>query len=169
MFKRQFPKLYALYNATMNFLSDQCPELKRHWGVFASLTINLGGQTATTKHRDHLNFGFGECVVIPFGEYDHEESARLCVRLGDEDYEFELPEGVPMFLPSALLTHWNTRVQPKDRRGSLVLWMPGALIRWFRLGGRNLKDMTKQEQDEWRAGVKARVAEWLKLYTQVSV
>lgn len=153
----------------MNFVSDQCPELKRHWGVFASMTINLGKKTATIMHRDHQNFGFGVCIAIPFGDFDHEESGRLCVRLGDDDYEFELPGGVPMFLPSALLTHWNTEVRPKDRRGSLVLWMPGALIRWFRLNGRNLKDMSKEEQDEWRRGMKERVQEWLKLYTQVQV
>lgn len=78
---------------------------------------------------------------------------------------FELPPGIPFFLPSSLLAHYNTAIVGDDeRRGSLVFWMPGPVVQWLALGGRPEKDLTPAEIAEWVKGLQARAQEMLGRY-----
>jgi hypothetical protein len=106
----------------------------------------------------------GMCVIIPFGRNDHRESARLvCEDLG---VDIEMPAGVPLLLPSALLRHRNTQIIGGHEviRCSMVFWSAGGPFRWMDLGGKMVKDLTDAEKVARKARSSSRLGEILSWY-----
>ena len=152
----QFTKLCA-----HSLLQD--PPLPRPWGVFTSIVINGGGRVVTKDHTDEHDQP-GMCVIFPFGTYDHTESARLvCEDLG---VDIEMPAGVPLLLPSALLRHRNTRIIGGQEvvRCSMVFWSAGGPFRWMDLGGKMVKNLTDDEKAARKARSSSRLGEILSWY-----
>ncbi|KAG8938452.1 hypothetical protein FRC04_008588 [Tulasnella sp. 424] len=162
IFKAQFPQLYAHYRECMIYVM-QCTSLKDFpiynlWGAFASLAVNAGGRVWTLNHTDSDNYFAGLCVVVGFGPYNFRRSAKLVIDLGNKSVEFELPPAVPLFLPSAIFTHYNTRIVGGDeQRGSLVFWTSGQLFQWVDLRGRCESDLSADELEEWVKGRQGRL------------
>lgn len=112
-------------------------------------------------HVDSDNYFAGLCVIMPFGSFDYARSARLVIDLGNGHVlSFALPMGVPFFLPSAIVAHYNTRIEhPADVRGSLVFWTSGKLFQWLALDGRAWKQLSPAEQRAFLLGSQRRWAE----------
>ncbi|KIO29197.1 hypothetical protein M407DRAFT_228183 [Tulasnella calospora MUT 4182] len=162
IFKTRFPKLYARYHDCMVYVVQHASlkdaPIYNFWGVFASLAVNAGGQVWTLDHTDSDNYLGGLCVVVGFGPFDFRRSAKLVIDLGGESVEFELPPAIPLFLPSSIFSHYNTRIVGGDeRRGSLVLWTSGKLFQWMDLGARCRKDLSAAELKLWLDGVQERI------------
>lgn len=143
----------------MDFVCEKMPTLKSLWGAFACIAINSGGQVVTFPHADIMNFAGGFCVIIAFGTYDFKKSAWLQVEVGSKKYSFELPPGVPLFLPSAFVIHGNSKIDSTDPgfRGSMVFWTSGALMRWFLLNGKAVSQLSAAHRKEWEAGMEDRL------------
>lgn len=138
------------------------------FGPWTCCCINSGGQVVSSWHVDSNNYAGGFCVVIPFDHFDYRRSARLVIDLGQgQSVAFELPPGIPFFLPSSLLAHYNTRLTGGDRRGSMVFWNPGSVMEWLALGGRAKKDLTPAELQKWLNGLQVRAATVLQRYPTV--
>ncbi|KAG8918830.1 hypothetical protein FRC02_002092 [Tulasnella sp. 418] len=153
-FADEIAPVVSLVNMTQSTFPNphvERPSLHQLWGVFASIAINFGSSVITLPHKDPDNYAYGYCVVVAFGTFDFTKSAHLIIEVGDENLIFELPPGIPIFFPSALLIHWNSRiVGPHEYRGSVVFWTSGKLFRWVDLGGRLVKSLTEEEKQQRR-------------------
>ncbi|KAJ7468520.1 hypothetical protein FB451DRAFT_1039095, partial [Mycena latifolia] len=115
-----------------------------------------------TAHIDLQNLGPGLCVVIPFGEFSPEQDCKLVVwELG---FVFQVAAGQPIFFPSALYTHYNTRLISMGMRGSIVAWMGASIFQYVDLGCRAVKDLSPDELKAYRAGLKERVRAGFELF-----
>lgn len=166
IFASRFPQLSQYYTtaieAIINHPNLPGPERLHHlWGAFASCCINTGGRVRAMFHVDSDNYFAGLCVIIPFGFFDYNASARLVVDLGNgEVLSHSLPMGIPFFLPSAIVAHYNTRLEyAGDVRGSLVFWTSGKLFQWLALGGRAWGELSPAEQKEFLLASQQRWAE----------
>lgn len=151
----------------MTYVRTHNPGLSGPWGVFSGLAVNSGGSVATTEHTDSQNYPAGLCAVVPFGTYKFTRSALLCCVLDSNECRIEVPPGIPTFIPSALVTHSNTKIMGSDEyRGSLVFWLAGGLVRYMELGGKMVGKLSQQETDEWDAGLEARWKAAMELWPQ---
>lgn len=149
----------------MRYVRKRHPHLRTPWGVYSAISVNSGGKVSTRKHTDCKNYAAGMCAIVANGDFDFTQSAFLFVELGDVIYRIELPPGIPVFIPSALVTHWNSRIiGPREYRGSLVYWMSGALVRYMELEGRKVSDLERQERSNYENGRAARVKEGMDLF-----
>ena len=131
------------------------------------MAVNIGGKVVTDLHTDADNLADGLCVIVAGGSYDYMTSAYLVLDLGDGDVvAFELPPGVPMFFPSALVGHFNTEIcyPDEEKRVSLVYWSSGKLFQYQDLGGRAMSQLTKEDVQAWVAAAKARAGEAAKAF-----
>ncbi|KAL7278946.1 hypothetical protein ACG7TL_006778 [Trametes sanguinea] len=94
------PKLYNYYSQTLNGLLQHHPSLRRNFAgsVFGSATFNLGPQTATDPHIDHLNLPAGLCAITALGSFDHRLGGHLI--LWDLGLIIEFPPGATVLIPS---------------------------------------------------------------------
>lgn len=96
--------------------------------VFAAFTINFGPLTVCYPHRDIKNLAWGWCAITALGVYDWTRGGHLVV--WDLKLVIEFPPGTTVLLPSAMLCHGNTRVQPGEERFSFAMYSAGGLFRW---------------------------------------
>ena len=127
------------------------------FGPFACVAVN-SPPTICLPHRDSKNVMAGVCCIIPFGHFEP-TSARLVV--GEIEVEIEVAAGVPIFIPSAIFTHWNTQLEGLGVRGSVVYWSGASLLQWAQLGYRALKTLSEEEASLWRASAQSRLKEGL--------
>jgi hypothetical protein len=96
--------------------------------VFPVVTFNLGPAVATWPHKDDDNFAPGWCAITAIGDYDPTRGGHIV--LWELGLVVEFPPGTTIFIPSALITHSNTAVQPGETRMSIVQYAPAGLFRW---------------------------------------
>lgn len=136
------------------------------WGVFSAISVNSGGDVWTKRHRDSKNWATTFCAIVAFGKFDFTKSAFLYCEFNGVVYRIELPPGIPIFIPSALITHWNSKiVGPNEYRGSIVYWLSGALVRYMELNGRKVGDLEGEEKRAYHKGAQARLAKALTLWS----
>ncbi|KAJ7099736.1 hypothetical protein C8R44DRAFT_831694 [Mycena epipterygia] len=113
-------------------------------------------------HIDLQNLGPGLCVVIPFGDFDPKKDCKLVIwELG---FVFQVAAGQPIFFPSALYTHYNTKLLSMGMRGSIVGWTGASIFQYVDLGCRAVQDLTRDELKEYRARLKDRARDGFKLF-----
>jgi hypothetical protein len=113
-------------------------------GAFPCRSFNLGQQTATVKHKDHKNMAQGWCSVTPVGEFNPDMGGHFV--LWDYKMVIRFPAGSTVLIPSALLSHSNTPVQPSETRYSIVQYAAGGLSRWVQNGFMTDKDRLASEE-----------------------
>lgn len=121
-------------------------------------------------HTDPNNFAGSFCVVIAFGSIDFHTSAFLLIKIGDTEYRFELPAGIPIFFPSALFLHSNSKIVGSGGyRGSVVYWMAGSVARWYLLNGRSVGQLPAEEKARWKGqqAVQERANRILSMYPKI--
>ncbi len=149
----------------MKFVLDGNSELIAPMFPFASFAINVGNVVAK-PHRDCLNYGPGLCCIVPFGTFDPCQDARI--GLAEAGVEVESGPGMPTFIPSATVTHYNTPLVTGSTRGSVVLWTNGSLFQYVALGGRPVNSLSPEEKLAYDAALQDRIIEGISRFPLIS-
>ncbi|KAJ7151316.1 hypothetical protein C8R43DRAFT_951133 [Mycena crocata] len=166
IFEAEFPKLYKRYKETVDTVAANVKGTEAAFYPFASFCINIPTERGVicTAHIDLQNLGPGLCVVIPFGEFDAATDCKLVVwELG---YKFQVAAGQLIFFPSALYTHYNTKLLSMGMRGSLVGWTGASVFQWVDLSCRAVNQLSPKEFEDYKAGLKERVRRGFELFPQ---
>lgn len=94
-------------------LDERYPDIRRNFDgktVFAAMTVNAGPASVTEPHRDPSNKPDNWCDITAAGNFDHKRGGKLV--LVEPKLIVEIPAGVTVFIPSALITHYNIRKRP---------------------------------------------------------
>ncbi|EMD39866.1 hypothetical protein CERSUDRAFT_45923, partial [Gelatoporia subvermispora B] len=123
-----FPKLWRYYVAILDVLMAQYPDLRKLFDVtpFPMVSFNLSPNATTYEHRDAANFAPGLCGIIAGGKFDHRKGGHLVLRPLRVAIQF--PLGSLVYIPSAVLEHGNTCIQPGERRWAMVSFAAGGLF-----------------------------------------
>ncbi|KAJ7491753.1 hypothetical protein B0H11DRAFT_2397817 [Mycena galericulata] len=156
IFKAEFPLVYDRYTQAMDMVQEKVKGVTAAFYPFASFCINISSKGVIAfEHIDAGNLAPGLCVVIPWGYFDPAFDCKLHVE--ELGYMFQLAAGTPIYFPSALFTHYNSKLVTMGMRGSLVAWTGASLFQYVDLGCRAVNDLTKVEKKKYLAGMKARV------------
>ncbi|KAJ7059938.1 hypothetical protein C8F01DRAFT_1210493 [Mycena amicta] len=172
MFRTCASGLHGYYARTMDDLHSHLRYLPRLFlpalSVFASITLNLGPQTATLPHLDLLNLAWGLCFITALGVFDPLLGSHLV--LWDLKLIIEFPPGSTIAIPSALLRHSNTSLQAGEIRYSVTQFSAGGLFRYvdngFQLQEEAVAAMTEEEILARTQADMSRFEEGLKMYTR---
>ncbi|KAF8057954.1 hypothetical protein FPV67DRAFT_1676639 [Lyophyllum atratum] len=157
------PKLYAEYAHCMDEVCANDPALKRNWrrSVFAAAVFNLGPQTVCYRHKDFANLPYGWCAVTALGNFNPTLGGHIV--LWDLGLMIEFPAGSTILLPSAVVAHSNSTVQPHETRYSFTQYSAGGLFRWVEHGMKgsrdfyaglseeDLQEVAKKDEQRWAA------------------
>lgn len=102
-------------------------------GLYPTVTINGGPQTATHEHADIGNYPGHTCFVYSAGDYDHTKSARFAMH--NLRLVVDFPPYRAILLSSAGVRHSNTPLQAGETRYSIAGYMSGSLMRYAAYGG----------------------------------
>ncbi|KAI0054985.1 hypothetical protein BV25DRAFT_1816244, partial [Artomyces pyxidatus] len=151
------PRLFNHYDETVTAVKTDMPTLQKAFqnSVFPAATFNLGPQAVTRRHRDEANIPYGWCAVTALGDFDPKAGGHLY--LWELKMVIEFPPGSTILLPSAVLLHGNTPVQPGETRQSFTQYCAGGLIRWRTYGFRT-EEALRAEDPQLFAQVKAKAA-----------
>ncbi|KAL0061008.1 hypothetical protein AAF712_012181 [Marasmius tenuissimus] len=164
-------RLYKKYKTTMDFVYEH-PKLShpaRNFSdnnVFAAAAFNFGGKVRTFKHRDHLNWAFGWCAITALGKFNPNRSARLV--LWELKLVIDFPSGSTVLIPSAVITHSNTRIAEGDERTSFTQYTAGAIFRWAENGGMTEGELKEFDLNAWlemKDRKKGAASECIQLYS----
>ncbi|KAJ8072162.1 hypothetical protein PM082_015720 [Marasmius tenuissimus] len=145
-------RLYKEYKATMDFVFNhpKLSHIPRNFSddnIFAAAAFNFGGKVRTFKHRDHLNWAFGWCAITALGNFNPTKSARLV--LWELKLVVDFPPGLTVLIPSAVITHSNTRITEGDERTSFTQYTAGAIFRWVENGGMTDGELREADSGAW--------------------
>ncbi|KAG6825724.1 hypothetical protein H0H92_002706 [Tricholoma furcatifolium] len=115
--------------------------------VFPCVAFNFGGQVQTWPHRDMMNLLGSWCTITALGKFDAKLSAKLVLWEAKLIITFPLASAID--IPSALLTHFNTSIQPGNFRVSITQYCPGGLCQWVDNGGHTDKVLEKKDPKEF--------------------
>ncbi|KAH9924809.1 uncharacterized protein B0H18DRAFT_877739 [Fomitopsis serialis] len=167
VFRRVFPQLYEYYSRTLDFALGDDSALESLFYPFASFALNVG-DVVCSRHLDCTNLGPGLCCIVPFGTFDPSEDCRIGV--AELGCEVEVGPGVPIWLPSAAFTHYNTPLMTEGAtRGSAVFWTGGTMFQHRELGGRMVSELAPDELLLYRSGRAQRIADGIARFPMRSV
>ncbi|KAF9025080.1 hypothetical protein BDZ89DRAFT_954091, partial [Hymenopellis radicata] len=148
LFRTHNPLMYHSYADTLDAVTKRDHTLRRNFvnSVFSLITVNVGPRTVTIPHRDRANRPPGWCPVSPFGLFDPNRSAQLV--LDEFKLVIDFPAGTSIFIPSAIVTHWNLPLAQGETRYSITQYSPGGLFRWVYHGFRTKLAFEHEASDE---------------------
>ncbi|KAK7061180.1 hypothetical protein R3P38DRAFT_3166156 [Favolaschia claudopus] len=173
IFRAYAPELHDYYYSTMEKLHNWNTTLKRnfvpHLSVFAAATFNFDRQTVTFPHPDYANLAWGWCSITALGDFDPDKGGHLI--LWDLKLIIRFPPGYTILIPSALIRHSNTSIQPHEKRFSFTQYTAAGIFRFVDNGFRSdvsveASKMTDAEQAERVEKRKKRWTEGLAMYRQ---
>ncbi|KAL0565962.1 hypothetical protein V5O48_016051 [Marasmius crinis-equi] len=128
------PLLFLYYADITTGILGKYPELSLPFynSVFAAFTVNFGPQTVCLPHCDSKNLAFGWCAITALSKFDHTKGGQLV--LWDLKLIVKFPPGYTIFVPSAVVCHLNTKIQPHEERFSFTMYTSGDLFRWAEHG-----------------------------------
>ena len=135
------PKLYQEYADKLGQLVNLDPGLVWNFNnsIYPTATVNFGPQTVCYDHLDFANKAAGWCHITAMGPYDYKKGGHLV--LFDIDKIIEFPPGSHILIPSAVMRHGNTPIQPHEKRMGFTQYAAGALFRWVDNGFRRAEDV----------------------------
>lgn len=159
------PKLFAYCKQHVTKLHQDDPTLKRNFNnsVYTGATFNLGPQAFCFGHFDGHNSVKVRCAITSMGSYDYRLGGHIVL----EDFKIviDFPPGWTCLLPSAVVRHGNTPVQPGETRYSFTQWISGSLFRWVRHGYQLAKDLDPQDRERLDGSAEDRLLETISLFT----
>ncbi len=167
------PRMYKTYGRVLDEVLGRDELLRRNFknNNFAAMTINLGPQTVTYRHLDHLNVPWGWCAITAFGNYNPKIGGHLI--LWNLGIAIEFPPGATIAIPSAIIKHSNVGIGEGERRYSLTQYTAGGLVRWVEGGFQLQKTASRSNtqcmevaSERWEAGVR-HWSRWDELRTDV--
>ncbi|KAL1750331.1 hypothetical protein FB107DRAFT_224068 [Schizophyllum commune] len=161
------PEIHKHYAETQTKLLGWKPRLRRFLNfpksVWSCLTINFGPQTQTYAHRDFGNLSHGFCAITALGRFDPNRGGHIILR--ELKLVIRFPPGASIIIPSALLTHHNTRISEGETRYSVTQYTSGAIFRFVEHGFKldseyyagldrpGLQAARSANQSRWKKGV----------------
>ena len=124
---------------------------------------NLGPATVCRPHRDSANLAFGICAITALGRFDPKKGGHLVLR--ELGLVVEFPPGATALIPSAVITHYNSRIQEGETRYSFTQYAAGSLFSYVDNGMRSDKEVVEKldmETDEPFRRSAARKGRWAK-------
>lgn len=128
--------------------------------LFCGTTLNLGPNGITIRHRDSRNLVGGLCMIGALGHFNHETSGHFIME--EAKVIVELRHGDIVFMPSAGITHKNSRLRDGESRASIVQYTSGCLFRWLWQGRKMLPVSERILKSKFRAA--EGVGRWRELY-----
>ena len=123
--------------------------------VFCQHTINVGPATVCSWHTDSENLAPGICGIGVLGNFDHCLAGHVLLR--EARVILEVAPGDRYYLPSALITHRNSRLREGETCYSFVLYSPASVFRhyFYKLNPTEAskKKCPKEGRKQWMAGV----------------
>ncbi|TFK60136.1 hypothetical protein BDN72DRAFT_779794 [Pluteus cervinus] len=175
VFSYYAPKLYAHFCHRLLRLFEQDTSLNGNFAnsIFPAASFNLGPRTVSLDHTDAGNVGYGLCALVSLGDFDSRRGGHLV--LFDMGLMVEFPPSTVALLPSGILRHGNTAIQPGEERYSIAQYCAGGLIRWVDYGFKTAVSATARMSKTRAQGVLAalngnheeRVDEALGLFSKV--
>ncbi|KLO14059.1 hypothetical protein SCHPADRAFT_827049, partial [Schizopora paradoxa] len=158
-----FPRHAFVYEEVMTQL-ELDKDLRRSifpGSLFGGTTFNLGPNGITKRHRDSRNLVGGLCMIGALGHFNHETSGHFIME--EAKVIVELQHGDIVFMPSARITHRNSRLREGESRASIVQYTSGCLFRWIWQG----KKMLPDNERRLKAGIRAAEGahRWKELYS----
>jgi hypothetical protein len=166
--KRNYGHVKAAVEAIQAFWGDGVSKELRLWqdlskklGVFPCRSFNLGEQTASFPHLDMRNLAQSWCSITPLGNFNPDLGGHLV--LWDFGLFIRFPAGSTVLIPSSLLVHSNSSIQPGETRYSIVQYAAGGLFRWVDNGFKtdrewlagasddDIKVRQKEKGERWRS------------------
>ncbi|KAL0563861.1 hypothetical protein V5O48_018202, partial [Marasmius crinis-equi] len=156
------PLLFLYYADNASKLLDKYPKLTLPFynSIFAAFTVNFGPQTVCLPHRDTKNLAFGWCAITALGNFGYTCGGHLV--LWDLKLVIEFPPGYTIFVPSAVVCHLNTKIQPGKEHFSFTMYTAGDIFRWVKHGFQKEGDYKKTKQakadtnlnaNRWQRGI----------------
>jgi hypothetical protein len=133
--------------------------------IFPTATINFGPQTVCYDHLDVANKAAGWCDITAMGPYDYKKGGHLI--LFDIDKIIEFPPGSHILIPSAVMRHANTPIQPHERRMGFTQYASGALFRWVDNGFCKSAEVKPELRAKLDAEAPMRFESLLNLYSKL--
>ena len=161
------PKLYREYTDKLGQLVDRDPSLRWNFNnsIYPTATVNFGPQTVCYDHLDFGNKAAGWCDITAAGSYDYKQGGHLV--LFDIDKIIEFPPGSHILIPSAVMRHGNTPIQPHERRMGFTQYAAGALFRWVDNGFQRAEDVRGKLKEKLDAEAPTRFEHLLDLYSKL--
>lgn len=132
---------------------------------FAAGAINIADRVQCLPHKDFLNYAGALCAIGAFGSYNHKTEGHLI--LWDVKIALEFPPGSIAFIPSALLTHSNSRVTTGERYS--VTWFTAAgLYRYADCGFATFKSLSEGDKLRMNRNYSQRLDKALSYITEFS-
>ncbi|KAF7366129.1 hypothetical protein MVEN_00489700 [Mycena venus] len=96
--------------------------------VFAAATFNFGLPTITYPHLNFANLAWGWCAITALGNFDPDKGGHII--LWDLKLIIRFPPGCTIFIPSALIRHSNTSIQPHEKHFSFTQYTAAGIFRF---------------------------------------
>ncbi|KAF6742161.1 hypothetical protein DFP72DRAFT_757262, partial [Ephemerocybe angulata] len=156
------PKLYKRYHGLRRDVERHMPDLKWNFesSVFSAAAFNFGPQTVTARHRDSMNLPYGFCAITALGTFDYKLGGHLV--LEELGIVIEFPPGSCILIPSAILTHSNTSIQPGETRVSFTQFSSGALFRHADNGYRTEAELKEYDKSLYEETMARKPTRWEK-------
>ena len=132
--------------------------------IFPATTVNFGPDAACWDHIDHANYACGWCAIWGLGRYDPTQGGHLI--LFDVKKFIQFPPGSLILIPSALMRHANTPLQPGDERLGLTQYAAGGLFRWVENGFRTAEHADESTRSRMEVEARGRYRALLNLYSK---
>lgn len=107
---------------------------------------NLGPATVCLPHRDSANLSFGICAITALGRFDPKRGGHLVLR--ELGLAVEFPPGATALIPSAVLTHYNTKIQEGETRYSFTQYAAGSLFSYIENGMKSNREVAQDPELE---------------------
>jgi hypothetical protein len=159
--------LYDEYVSKLGSLHARDPSLTWNFNnsIFPAATINFGPQTVCYDHLDPGNKAAGWCDITGMGPYDYKRGGHLI--LFDIDKIIEFPPGSHILIPSAVMRHANTPIQPHERRVGFTQYAAGGLFRWVDNGFCKSEEVGPELKTKMDAEAPTRFENLLNLYSKL--
>lgn len=160
------PRLYRYFSDTLEEIIRVNGKLCPNWdnSAFAACTFNCGPQTAAFDHKDAGNLSHGLCALTSLGKFNYHHGAHLV--LFELRAVLEFPAGNTALIPSAAVTHANTRIQPNETRFSIAQYTAGGLFRWVAYGHKPVKDTPDSQREVFNKPSGVRWQEGLEMFSK---
>ncbi|KAI9058718.1 hypothetical protein FKP32DRAFT_1680442 [Trametes sanguinea] len=145
------PRIFANTQEKLKQLYDHHPTLKTNFqnSIYPAASFNFGPATACVPHTDAANDAVNWCHIVALGRYDPDKGGHVVLR--DFKLVIRFPSGSSIMIPSAIICHANTPIQPNETRMSFTQYCAGGLLRWVECGFRTVKTFAQEDPEAFRA------------------
>ena len=112
-----------------------------------------------------MNKAVGWCDITTMGSYDHKKGGHLV--LFDINKVIEFPPGSHILIPSAVMPHANTAIQPYEKCMGFTQYAAGGLFRWVDNGFCKSKEARPEVRARMAAEAPTRFENLLNLYSKL--